>query len=357
MAQFSTLEVAPAVAHKSAGLRAWLLGVAVLVFLMVSVGGATRLTGSGLSITEWRPIVGIVPPLSQADWLDLFAKYQQIPQYEHLNKGMSLDAFKAIFWWEWIHRFLGRLVGAAFLLPVAYFLAARQISRALMGRLAAIFALGGLQGLIGWYMVSSGLAERTDVSQYRLALHLALAVLILAALLWTALSLRHVDGTPARKASVPAASLIMALLFVQILLGALVAGLKAGQAYNTWPLMDGQWIPSGLGAIEPWYLNLFENAMTVQFNHRIAAYVIAVAVLWRLVVVGSSQRQRAQQTSALALALGVFVQLALGIWTLLSQVAPLLGIAHQAMAATVFALAVWHLYESRHPRAAYRCQT
>ena len=178
-----------AVARQGTGLvRAWLLGVAALVFLMVSVGGATRLTGSGLSITEWQPIMGIVPPLSHADWLDAFAKYQQIPQYQHVNRGMSLEAFQAIFWWEWAHRFLGRLIGVVFLVPFLGFLAAGQIPRALLGRLAGIFALGGLQGAIGWYMVRSGLAERVDVSQYRLALHLGLAIVIFGALIWVALS-------------------------------------------------------------------------------------------------------------------------------------------------------------------------
>jgi heme a synthase len=342
-------------ARRMAPVRAWLFGLAALVLLMVSLGGATRLTGSGLAITEWKPVIGALPPQTEHDWQEEFRKYQQIPQYEHVNKGMSLEAFKVLFWWEWAHRNLARLIGIAFALPFLLFWAAGYIARGLGLKLATIFALGAIQGLVGWYMVSSGLAERTDVSQYRLALHLALAVLILAALLWTALSLRQADDAPAHKASDRAAGLIMALVSVQILLGALVAGLKAGQAYNTWPLMDGQWIPSGLGAIEPWYLNLFENAMTVQFNHRIAAYVVAVAVLWRLVVMLASPRQRVQQTSALALALCVIVQLALGVWTLLKGVPPLLGIAHQAMAATIFALAVWHLYESRHPRAALRC--
>ena len=177
MARSQTLDASrPEAARRSASIRTWLLAVAALVFVMVSVGGATRLTGSGLSITEWQPIVGMVPPLSQADWLEAFAKYQQIPQYHHVNRGMSLEAFKAIFWWEWTHRFLGRLIGAAFLLPFLYFLVAGQMPRALLGRLAGIFALGGLQGAIGWYMVRSGLADRIDVSQYRLALHLGLAI-------------------------------------------------------------------------------------------------------------------------------------------------------------------------------------
>jgi len=352
MAQFSTLGVAPAVAHKSAGLRAWLLGVAVLVFLMVSVGGATRLTGSGLSITEWRPIVGIVPPLSQADWLDLFAKYQQIPQYEHLNKGMSLDAFKAIFWWEWIHRFLGRLVGAAFLLPFAYFLAARQISRALMGRLAAIFALGGLQGLIGWYMVSSGLAERTEVSQYRLALHLGLAILIFGALVWVALSVEERQERPAipRTLHLAPAAAIVVLVFLQIVLGAFVAGLRAGASYNTWPLMDGRLVPAGLGAMQPWYLNLFENALTVQFTHRLVAYGLVLIALWHAWNVRRGPCDPLIRLSAAWLAGAALAQAGLGIATLLAQVPLTLALMHQAGAVGLFGLALWHLHTALRPR-------
>ena len=344
-------------AHSLAPVRAWLFAVAALLLLMVSLGGATRLTGSGLSITEWQPIVGMLPPLTEADWQEAFRKYQQIPQYEHTNKGMGLAAFKVIFWWEWAHRNLGRLIGLAFAAPFVIFLARGWISRRLGLKLAGIFALGGLQGLVGWYMVSSGLSERIDVSHYRLALHLGLAVLILAALLWTALSLREADEA-SRRGSAPsrrAAFGIGILVFVQILLGALVAGLRAGQAYNTWPLMDGQLIPSGLGAIEPWYLNLFENAMTVQFNHRIVAYALLVAVLWRAAVVFGSPAERGERTSAGALALAVLMQFGLGIWTLLSHVPPALGVAHQAVAAAVFALAVWHCYESWFPFYRSRC--
>ena len=335
-----------------APVRAWLFGVAVLVILMVSLGGATRLTGSGLAITEWKPVIGMLPPRTERDWQEEFRKYQQIPQYEHVNKGMSLDAFKVIFWWEWAHRNLGRLIGIAFALPFLFFWAAGFTTRELGLKLAAIFALGGLQALVGWYMVSSGLAERVDVSQYRLALHLALAVLILGALLWTALSLRQGDAEPRVASSDRAAGVIVALVFVQILLGALVAGLKAGQAYNTWPLMDGSFIPPGLGAMEPWYLNFFENAMTVQFNHRIGAYAVVAAVLWRALVLLRASSPSAELRSALYLASCVVAQLGLGIWTLLSQVPPALGVAHQAMAATIFALAVWHLFESRQPRSA-----
>jgi cytochrome c oxidase assembly protein subunit 15 len=326
----------------------WLYAEAALVLLMVSVGGATRLTGSGLSITEWQPIMGAVPPLTETDWQEAFDKYREIPQYRHVNRGMSLEAFKVIYWWEWAHRFLGRLIGVVFLVPFLVFLAAGQIPRALTGRLAGIFALGALQGAAGWYMVSSGLATRIDVSQYRLAVHLGLAVLILGALVWVALSLD--DGraqSPARSsAQVGAAAAILALLFLQILLGALVAGLKAGAGYNTWPLMDGHLIPDGLGVMEPWYLNLFENALTVQFNHRIAAYALTAAVIWHA---WRLRQEPAERTSAMVLAGAVLAQAALGIWTLLAQVPLALGLAHQAGAAAVLWIAVWHLHALSRP--------
>jgi len=347
MAQSDTFSPArPGAAPRVAPVRLWLLAVAALVFLMVSVGGATRLTGSGLAITEWRPIVGILPPLSEADWLDAFEKYRHIPQYHHVNRGMTLAEFKAIFWWEWAHRFLGRLIGVVFLVPFLYFLAAGQIARGHIPKLAGIFALGALQGGVGWYMVSSGLAERIDVSQYRLALHLGLAILIFGALIWLALSLD--EPAPAAQAR-PwpahglAACLVLVLVFVQILLGALVAGLKAGFAYNTWPLMDGALVPNGLGAMQPWYLNLFENALTVQFNHRIAAYVLVLAALWHAVTLARAPECRAR-ASALVLAGAVVAQAALGIVTLVAFVPLALGLAHQAGAAAVFAIAVWHLY-------------
>jgi cytochrome c oxidase assembly protein subunit 15 len=333
--------------------------VAALVFLMVSVGGATRLTGSGLSITEWQPIVGTVPPLSQADWLEAFAKYQQIPQYRHVNRGMSLDAFKTIFWWEWTHRFLGRLIGAAFLLPFLFFLAAGQMPRALLGRLSGIFALGAMQGFIGWYMVRSGLADRIDVSQYRLALHLGLAIAIFGALIWVALSVEEPQRRPAATRLIPAgrAGAIVLLVFVQILLGAFVAGLKAGASYNTWPLMDGRLVPDGLGVMQPWYLNLFENALTVQFNHRLAAYALVLATIWHVWTLAGRTHDPKIRFTAAALAAAVLAQAALGIAALLAQVPLALGLAHQAGAAAVFGLAVWHLYALRHPHPEMRPAT
>jgi cytochrome c oxidase assembly protein subunit 15 len=353
MAQTRTLPDAATPVAGTTAVRVWLLTVAALVFLLVSVGGATRLTGSGLSITEWKPIMGVVPPLSDADWQDAFAKYRQIPQYEQVNRGMSLGAFKRIFWWEWTHRLLGRLVGFAFLVPFLVLLAAGRIPRPLLPRLVGIFALGGLQGFAGWYMVSSGLAERISVSQYRLAVHLGLAILILGALLWVALSL---DERPERRDGVAIAGTgwagaIAVLVFGQILLGALVAGMKAGMAYNTWPLMDGQLIPDGLGIMRPWYLNLFENAMAVQFNHRMVAYAVALAVAWHTWSTLRSSGDVRVRSTAVVLAAATLLQILLGIWTLLAQVPLSLGLAHQAGAAALFAIAVWHMYAVRRARA------
>jgi cytochrome c oxidase assembly protein subunit 15 len=333
------------VIRQPGAMRTWLLAVAALVFAMVVVGGATRLTGSGLSITEWQPIMGAIPPLSKSDWQDAFSKYRQIPQYQQVNKGMSLGQFKAIYWWEWTHRFLGRVIGVVFLLPFLYFIATRQVSRSLMSRLAGIFVLGGVQGAAGWYMVSSGLADRVSVSQYRLALHLSLAMLIFGALLWVAMTLeekRPRTGTPWSPAQ-KRAGLVLGIIFLQVILGALVAGMKAGMAYNTWPLMDGQWIPTGLFVMRPWYANFFENAMTVQFDHRVMAYLVFVAVLWQLWRVHRESHGAHVRNSATVLAAAVLAQVALGIWTLLAQVPLPLGLVHQAGAATVFGIAVWHL--------------
>jgi len=325
-----------------AAIRIWLGCVIALIFVMVVVGGATRLTGSGLSITEWKPILGAIPPLSAADWQEAFDKYREIPQYQLVNKGMSLAEFQFIYWWEWAHRFLGRVIGVAFAIPFIAFAVAGYIRRDLAPSLIALFALGALQGFMGWYMVQSGLVDRVSVSQYRLAAHLGLAAIIYAAMIWVMLGVGH----PARAAQrgwawLSAAGLVV-LSFGQIVLGAFVAGMKAGFAYNTWPLMDGEFIPGGLFVMQPWHLNLFENALTVQFNHRIGAYLLfawAIAhalVMWRAGHVARS--------SAGLLAGAVALQAAGGIWTLLANVPLSLGLVHQAGAFVVLAIAVWHLH-------------
>ncbi len=315
--------------------RIWLFAVAFLVFCMVLVGGATRLTDSGLSITEWRPILGAIPPLTEADWLLVFEQYKLIPEYSTINAGMSLSDFKFIYWWEWSHRFLGRFIGVAFLLPLVLFGLRRQVSRQLWLRLGFIFILGLLQGAMGWYMVASGLVDRVDVSQYRLAAHLALATVIFGAILWVAFGLERRRRRPAA-AGDWCAVLIPVLVLLQIAAGAFVAGLDAGMGYNTWPLMDGRLVPEGLTVMQPAWRNLFENALTVQFNHRLLAYAIAA------LVTAYALSLRSRETQLLFAA--VFIQIGLGIWALLWQVPLWLGLVHQGGALVVFAAALWNLH-------------
>jgi cytochrome c oxidase assembly protein subunit 15 len=325
-------------------IRAWLLVVAALVFVTAAVGGATRLTGSGLSIVEWRPVVGALPPLSDAAWQAEFAKYKTIPQYQEVNRGMSLNAFKFIYWWEWGHRLLGRLIGVAFLLPLLWFLWKGWIEPAMRLRLWAIFGLGALQGAVGWWMVSSGLAERVSVSQYRLAFHLTLACAIFAMLLWVAQRLKprgSIDLAPRIRLSALA---LVVLLLAQIYLGALVAGLRAGLIYNTWPLIDGAFVPAAARLFfeQPWWRNFFENALTVQFNHRMVAYVIVVLAILHAADVVRAVSAGSALNSALLLASAIALQAGIGIVTLLHVVPLSLALLHQAMAVVTLAIAVVH---------------
>ena len=329
-------------------LRIWLATLALLIVVMVMVGGATRLTGSGLSITEWQPIIGVVPPLSDADWDKAFATYQKIPQYTELKRGMSLDEFKTIFWWEWAHRFLGRLIGVVFSVPFLGFWLAGYIPRAYLPRLISLFLLGGLQGAVGWYMVKSGLVDRTDVSQYRLAAHFGTALLILGYTLWLLFGL----GAEARedhhgallRAPIWVAGSILGLIFLQLLAGALVAGLEAGFGFNTWPLINGAFIPNGLGEASPWYLNPFENPLTVQFDHRMLGYSVVAACFAQLAWLALRHAPPQLIDSALTLALIASLQALLGVWTLLLVVPIPLGVAHQTGAVAVFCAAVYHLW-------------
>jgi cytochrome c oxidase assembly protein subunit 15 len=327
--------------------RAWLFMLSGLIFLMVVVGGATRLTDSGLSITEWQPIIGAVPPLSAADWQAAFQKYRQIPEYQRVNKGMSLAAFKRIYWWEWAHRFLGRFIGFAVALPFVFFWVTGRIERRLIPWIIGMLFLGGLQGLLGWYMVMSGLVERVDVSQYRLAAHLALAMVIFGYIFWLALETGgRSDRRGARtrdKGLVVSALGLVCLLFLQIILGAFVAGLDAGLSHNTWPLMDGGLAPDGLFAMTPWYANFFENAATVQFDHRLAAYLSLVWAAIHVAKTGTRRGEGAALVSAALLLVAIVVQAGLGIWTLLMQVPITLGLLHQGGAIIVFAVALYHL--------------
>jgi heme a synthase len=339
---------AAGIAGADAAVRIWLLLVAALVFAMIVVGGAVRLTDSGLSITEWQPLLGAIPPLNDTDWQLAFDKYKAIPEYSIVNADMSLEAFKAIYWWEWAHRFLGRFIGIAFALPFLVFWFLGKVRGTFALKSLGVFALGGLQGAIGWYMVKSGLVERIDVSQYRLALHLLTAFAILTLLVWLALEAGPASGrirlhTVTRGQRHTAIALFF-LIFVQAGLGALVAGLKAGLTYNTWPLMDGKLVPDGLAAHTPWYLNLFENVTTVQFDHRLGAYVVVLLALAHLVsLIRSADDERIVGSAGLLTAC-LLAQMLIGIWTLIAGVPLSLGLAHQAGAAVVIAAATLHLY-------------
>ena len=331
-------------ATRRRAIRAWLIAVAALIFVMVLVGGATRLTESGLSITEWQPVTGTIPPLSETAWQAEFDKYKTIPQYQQMNRGMSLAEFKTIFWWEWTHRLLGRLIGVAFLLPFLWFLARGWIEPGLRGRLWAIFGLGAVQGAVGWWMVASGLAGRTEVSQYRLAFHLTLACAIYVAIVWMAERLVERPAAVVPPRLRVTANVLVILVLAQIYLGALTAGLRAGLTYNTWPLIDGAFVPSGAHLFfeQPWWRNFFENTLTVQFDHRMMAYTVLLVALLHAADALRGQARGAPMTGAIRLMVAVALQVGLGILTLLGQVPISLGLAHQGLALVVLTIASLH---------------
>lgn len=328
----------------------WLLGCCVLVFAMVVVGGVTRLTRSGLSIVEWAPIMGTLPPLDAAQWAQTFQRYQATPEYLQVNQGMSLAAFKGIFWWEYVHRLLGRIIGLAVLLPLLAFLLRGQINRTLGARLLLIFLLGGLQGGIGWWMVKSGLVHDPRVSHLRLTLHLGIAFLLYAALLWSALEVLLARERHWRRAIDPAlgwgAVGICVLVFVMVLSGGLVAGTHAGLAYNSFPLMNGEFFPRAYFLLEPGWRNALDNITAVQFDHRIIAWTLA-ALIPLFCWVSLGRAPAAARRSALALVLALVIQVGLGIATLLNAVPVVLGAAHQAGALLLFSAALWCVFEHR----------
>ena len=325
--------------------RAWLLAVAILIAGMVLVGGATRLTESGLSIVEWKPVTGSMPPLGEAAWMQAFDAYKMIPQYRQMNAGMSLDEFKTIFWWEWSHRLLGRVIGLAYLLPFMWFLWRGALGSELRLRLWGIFSLGALQGAVGWWMVASGLSERVEVSQYRLATHLVLALLIFAGIVWTLRRIGETAPLSAPRRLKISAVVLLALTFVQLYLGALVAGLRAGKIYNTWPDIDGGFIPSAARLFfdVPWWRNLFENTLTVQFEHRMVAYTLFALAMWHAIDAARSRVDRAVIDGALWLFGVVASQATLGILTLLNQAPMDLALTHQVVAIVVLTLAVFQV--------------
>jgi cytochrome c oxidase assembly protein subunit 15 len=330
----------------------WLLAVALVILGMVTIGGLTRLTGSGLSITEWNPIMGALPPLNDAQWADAFAKYQRIPQYIVQNHGMSLAGFKGIFWWEWTHRLLGRLLGVVFFVPFVWFAAVGAVKRSEWPCMLLLFALGGLQGLIGWWMVSSGLEVRTSVSQYRLAIHLGAALLLLVAILWIALEyLRGSDSDSVSDAErsdaggLKRALAFAALVYVQMLLGALVAGLHAGLIYNTWPDMNGGVFPEDPFFSAPWWINFFENPGLAQFDHRIGAYIVAGFAAF--ITVRSFRLVSYAKVSGKVVGIITAFQIFLGVATLMMQAPEGLAALHQVTAALLLCAVVWHAYELR----------
>jgi heme a synthase len=320
---------------------AWLFLCCALVFAMVVVGGITRLTHSGLSITEWQPIVGTLPPLSETQWMDVFARYQATPEYRQVNQGITLGAFKNIYWWEYFHRLLGRLIGLVFLLPLVGFVVRRKIPPGYTSRLAGIFILGGLQGAMGWYMVKSGLVDDPHVSQFRLTAHLGIAFLIFGAMFWVGLSLVHPRGVAPAIPMRRFAYLLVGFVFLMALTGGFVAGIRAGLAYNTFPLMNGNLIPADIWVIDPWWRNFFWNMATVQFDHRLFAWSLAflVPVLWWRLGTTAGMPRRIHVGRHLLLAM-LAIQIALGISTLLMAVPLSLAAAHQAGALLVFATAL-----------------
>jgi len=323
----------------------WLLFVAGLVVLMVLVGGATRLTGSGLSMTDWKPISGVIPPISDTEWVAEFDNYKKSPEYLKVNAGMSLEAFKAIFYWEWGHRVLGRVIGLAFGLPLLFFWLSRRVPQGYHLRLLGLFVLGGMQGLLGWYMVKSGLVDRPSVSHYRLAAHLSLALFLLFSLLWTGLSLLRPTGAGASLNTRRLALFALSLLVIQLVLGALVAGLDAGHAAQDWPLMQGQIIPAGLGLLEPWWLNLIENPLTLQFEHRLVAYVLTGVII--AIYFSSREASYAIRLRAVALCIVTVLQVTLGIITVVLAVPVWAGVAHQAGGVALLIALTALLHESR----------
>lgn len=332
----------------------WLISIAMIIYAMVILGGVTRLTGSGLSMVEWDPIMGIIPPLTEQEWQDTFEKYKQFPEYQKKNMHMDLGGFQEIFIFEYAHRVLGRLIGLAFLIPFIFFLARRQIRAGLAPRLITMFVLGGLQGLLGWYMVKSGLNHDPHVSQYRLAAHLSMAILIYSYILWVAWGLLHPSAEnswirgidPLRRLTLTG----VVLVCLMILSGAFVAGTRAGLGYNTFPSMNGYFIPPGLFDMSPFYLNFVENRTTIQFDHRMLAYVLILYMpfLWyRAQKFSLSPRTR----MAFHIMLVLFIlQITLGITTLIYEVPVSLGAAHQGGALLVLTSVLYAMHELRKGR-------
>ncbi|MBT8078094.1 MAG: COX15/CtaA family protein [Gammaproteobacteria bacterium] len=332
--------------EKNKAVAKWLLTCCALVFAMVVLGGVTRLTGSGLSMVDWRPVTGVLPPLSAQEWQLTFEAYQQSPEFQKKNSHMGVDEFKSIFWLEYLHRLLGRTIGIVFLLPFAWFVWRGYIRGREWPKYALMFVLGGLQGLLGWYMVQSGLVDRPEVSQYRLTAHLFAAFLIYAYMLWVALTLLERDEKP-RHAGYGRTVAVTALISVTIVSGGFVAGLKAGKMFNTFPMMGDYWLPPGMFALEPAWRNFFDNGATVQFDHRVLAittFVVIVLYWWSM---RKSTLSAGLRRGVNALLHTAVLQVALGISTLLLVVPIVLAAAHQAVAMLLFTVALYLCHRTR----------
>jgi cytochrome c oxidase assembly protein subunit 15 len=333
----------------------WLFSIAAMIWVMIVLGGATRLSGSGLSIMEWAPLAGALPPLSHAEWERLFDLYKQVPQYALLHDGMGLAGFQGLFWLEWVHRLWGRLIGVAFLVPLVWLWAAGRLERGLRPRLAALFLLGGLQGGVGWFMVASGFfPDSTAVSEYRLVIHLVLALVLFAAILWIGLSVLHPAPVrlpgPGARAARRLALTCLGLTALTVLAGGFTAGLHAGLAYNTFPLMDGELVPPDYARLEPFWRNLAENAAAVQFDHRLLAFLTALAALASVATGLLSALPRRIRMVLLGLGAAVVAQYALGVATLLLVVPVVLAVAHQAMAVLLIAAVLASVHALRGAR-------
>lgn len=340
MSAISIAQSTSAARRSDRAIALWLVVCAAMIFLMVMIGGITRLTESGLSITEWQPIDGVLPPLSLTQWQEAFARYQAIPQFHAIHAGMTLGQFKGIYFWEYLHRLWGRLIGIVFLLPFLWFLVRGRIGRALWPKLALLFVLGGLQGALGWFMVESGLAHRIEVSQYRLAAHLFAAIVIYGAILWIAFDLLDPKRAAAGKGIRSALNLVLALVAVTLIAGAFVAGLRGGSIYNTFPLMGGAFAPGEYAAMTPLWRNWFENPASAQFDHRVLA-----ETTWLMIVLAWAFGRRSVDGAARRaldlLAAMATIQAGLGIATLLTVVALPVAVAHQAGAVLLVTAALY----------------
>ena len=326
----------------------WLISALLLIFLMLIIGGVTRLTRSGLSMVEWHPISGVIPPLTDNAWQEEFEKYQQFPEYQQLNQSMTLSQFKFIFFWEYVHRLIGRLLGIFFIIPFAYLLIKKKLNPPLLKKLLFMFVLGGLQGLYGWYMVKSGLVDNPHVSHYRLAGHLLLAFGLMAYIFWTALTINKKKFIPStaynREKLQLVLNWILAVIFLQIIYGAFTAGLKAGYGWNTFPKMAGEWVPSGLLPLTPWWKNFVEHTFTIQFIHRMLGWILCMLIpgFWRYC---KGFELTPQQEKAIDWLLwAILIQFGLGVLTLIMVVPVWLGALHQAGAVVLLMTAVYNRF-------------